>query len=132
MDSALTEDMLEGATLPPLPWPIDFRPTIAVLRAWLSTRAGMTMQSSSTRAQIVKVVQARIQLEADMKARGEAVLLRDPRGISMHRHLQQMNPQALWHFPSEQGTSGTLPQYGWLRERDANRSQHKPLSSRSR
>ena len=118
MDSALTEDMLEGATLPPLPWPIDFRPTIAVLRAWLSTRAGMTMQSSSTRAQIVKVVQARIQLETDMKARGEAVLLRDPRGISMHRHLQQMNPQALWHFPSEQGTSGTLPQDGWLQGRE--------------
>ncbi len=30
MESRLTEDMIEGASLPPLPWPEEFRPTIQV------------------------------------------------------------------------------------------------------
>ena len=30
MESRLTEDMIEGASLPPLPWPVEFRPTIQV------------------------------------------------------------------------------------------------------
>lgn len=34
MEGWLTEDMIEGATLLPLPWPATFQPTIQVVSAW--------------------------------------------------------------------------------------------------
>ena len=70
--------------------------------------------SNANRDEIVEVVKGRLLLENEMRERGDLVLLRDPSGQSLHRHLLERNPGALWHFVDEQGRTASLPFDGWI------------------
>ena len=78
----------------------------------------MSLQSGSTRSEIIEVVKGRLTLEAEMKGRGERILLRDPTGRSLHQHLLHSNPDSCWHFTSEQASNGALPLDGWVSGRE--------------
>ncbi len=77
------------------------------------------LMSNANRDEIVEVVHGRLLLENEMRERGDLVLLRDPSGQSLHRHLLERNPGALWHFVAEQGRTVSLPSDGWICGRDA-------------
>ncbi len=79
----------------------------------------MTLMSHANRDEILEVVKGRMLLENEMRERGDLVLLRDPSGQSLHRHLLERNPRALWHFVDEKGRTVSLPSDGWICGRDA-------------
>ena len=78
----------------------------------------MTLMSSANRGEIVEVLKGRILLEQEMRERGDLILLRDPSGQSLHRHLLDKNPGAMWHFIDEQARTSNLPSDGWISGRD--------------
>ena len=87
LDIRLREAMIPGSTLPDLPWPAGFNPTVEQLMRWVRTREGMPMLSGWNKPAILKAVKDKITVEMGMKARGEHVPLRDPDGRSLIDHI---------------------------------------------
>ena len=111
----LTEDMIEGATLPALPWAPGTEPTIPRLRRWIRTRHGMPLMSDANKDALVQAVKDRLQVEADMLARGDRIMLRDPDGRSLQEHLLSRAPAYQhWHFQESTRDSLQLPCDGWV------------------
>ena len=124
MDVALTEDMIEGATLRALPWPADYRPTVDQMKQWLRTRhMPMMSRDRPTWRDYAKVVQEKLQQEAEQLARGEPIRLRDPSGRSLVSHILQRNPNEAWTFAADSNRDYDLPADDWTY--DMNSIQHR-------
>ena len=113
MDVALTEDMIEGATLQPLPWPAGYHPTIEQMTQWMRTRHMPMMSSERPNGQTyARVVQEKLQDEERQRARGEPIRLRDPSGRSLVSHRQR-RPNESWTFAADSSRDYEVPTTGW-------------------
>ena len=114
MDVTLTEEMIEGATLHPLPWPNGYRPTIEQMKQWMRTRHMPMMSSERPNWQtFARVVQEKLKDEEDQRARGEPIRLRDPSGKSLVSHIMQRRPDESWAFAADSSRDYKLPTEGW-------------------
>ena len=114
MSLYLTEDMIPGSSLPDLPWPQGYNPSLDTLRAWMRTRHNMPMLSNETRkAPILKAVKEKLAVEAEMKSRGERILLRDPTGRSLVSYVLDQNPDESFHYVEDSVSRYSPPEFGW-------------------
>ena len=115
----LTEEMIPGAKLPPpAHWGITCPiPTMDQLRDFLRSRHGQPLLSGENKDTLLKAVKDLMAVEAAEHAVGRRIRLRDPTGKSLQQHLLEANPDKSWHFTEGHGDPITLPEEGWITDK---------------